>query len=218
MICVHPTYYHNPFSWLFYCPSATRILLFLWATGGLVSLNCKPRLHLISILASTSETCCLWTFSLLRILCAINLYCTLSASSWPSHMANKAPLFGQDRVFSQGKSPDTHWSLVLFTGLYWLLLLPRESSFLLSCFDLPGFCCWCILWGPFRSSAHFLSPTQQPWFLSVKQAIGLLHCICNRTVVLPKLTPNGSLLICDLRLPNKEQFLLCCCWWKALTL
>lgn len=134
------------------------------------------------------------------------------------HMANKAPLFGQDRVFSQGKSPDTHWSLVLFTGLYWLLLLPRESSFLLSCFDLPGFCCRCILWGPFRSSAHFLSPTQQPWFLSVKQAIGLLHCICNRTVVLPKLTPNGSPLICDLRLPNKEQFLLCCCWWKALSL
>lgn len=126
----------------------------------------------------------------------------LSSASlrWLPLMAQNAAQFEPEQVFSQDKSPDTHCTLVLFT------------SCCFCCSHVKGHYCvkppWVLLWmHPLRPLLEFCSfplLTLQPWLLSLKQAQTLLHCICNRTVVLPK-------PICDLRLLNKELFFLYCC-------
>lgn len=137
---------------------------------------------------------------------------SIGLPTWPTN----ALLFGPEQVFSQDKSPDTHWSLGF---IYWLLLLllPRECSY--SLLTTLGF----LLMHPprlFRSSAHFLSlPSGLDCCHLNKQWVCWITS-ATRTVVLPKLTTDESLFICDLFsfLPNKEQFLLSCCRWIALTL
>lgn len=145
-----------------------------------------------SITASKSETCCQWKGSLLH---AINLYCTLSP--WPSPNGQQSSAVLGRIKFSHRvkKTPDT----LEFAFIYW----PYESfccshvraPFPLPCFDLPGFCCGCILRGPFRSSTHFLlcpnsldsCQLNKQWLCCATSALG-------QRCWLPKLTPNGSLV------------------------
>lgn len=150
--CINPTYHqHKPISWLFYAPlqSSHYGPLQLPLHHRWVS---STQLQKGPITASTSETCCQWKGSLLH---AINLYCTLSSWRSPNGQQSSAVL---GRIKFSHRVKDS-----LHVGV-WFYLLAFEgfccshmrAPFPLPCFDLPGFCCGCILRGPFRSSANFL--------------------------------------------------------------
>lgn len=93
---------------------------------------------------------------------------------WPPHMANKALLFGPEQVFSQDKSPDTHWSLVLFTGCSCCCSHVKALAF-----NNPTRFFVDASSEVFSELCSFPLPTQWPWLLSLKQAMDLLNCICN---------------------------------------
>lgn len=101
-----------------------------------------------------------------------------------------------------GRSKFSHRiSLLTHIGVWFYLLaavVVAPTWKLILAFNNPGFFVDASF-EAFLKLCSFPLPTQRPWLLSLKQAVGLLNCIFKflRTVVLPKFKSNGSPSICD---------------------